>query len=224
MKKTLPFFYFGLVPLAAIIDLKKVYYFRNFFSALLLYLMILYFFRGRNSPLSKKDTTFIKALTVIFISELSIGLIDNLIIKVVINTIGFFVSQNLLINIFRKEGAIFPDRFYKKDRTLWIFTIIVFAIFMIAIPKIPPIQLIPSLFFLVQITFLVWMASLRPVEEGKKRVVYGILFFMIAQFWLLITDFIFDIPYKTLIYILFYSITGFLIVNGFLQGANKVEA
>lgn len=224
MKKFLPFFYAGVIPLSILTDYYEVYYCRNFLSAVILYITVVSFLIERKYTKTAIDKAYLTALVIAFSAELSLGLLDAPIWKVVINTIGFFFTVNYLIRVFRLEGSVFPEGFVKKDIGTWIFSVLILIIFLLTLPRIPNYLLFSSLLFLVQMTFLYWMATLRPVSFLSSLLVnIGVLVFMLAQFWILLADYIFAnyYPYRTLLYITLYGLSFFLINRGLLLNLNK---
>lgn len=226
MKKLLPFLYAGILPLSVLTDYYEVYYCRNFLSAVILYITVVSFLIERKYAKTAVDKAYLTALVIAFIAELCLGLLDSPILKVIINTLGFFFTVNYLIRVFRLEGSVFPMGFAKKDLGTWIFSVLILIIFLLTLPRIPNYLLFSSLLFLVQMTFLYWMATLRPVSFVSSLLVnIGVLVFMVAQFWILLAEYIFAnyYPYRTFLYIILYALSFFLINRGLLMNLNKKE-
>ena len=144
-----------------------------------------------------------------------------------INTVGFYLTQFMYINIFRNEGSILPPYFsaFKEWKMLAVSIILAIGLLLLLIPYVPDNFLVISFVYSTQMLVLCWMAYYRPIgKKANKKGILGVSLLIISNLWLTINLLVFHFPYMIFSYFVLYACSYFFIVESILKNANSFSS
>ncbi len=230
MKKLLAILYFGFIPATLFSDffqkgvfLQKIGILQGVSNLFLVF----YYIKCRKTKFINRDWYLIEALLFSCVAGILVQLYDDLSTLMFINTVGFYLTQFMYINVFRNEGSELPSfgSIYKE----WEITSlsIIFGIgFLFLITKfIPDKLLVISFVYSTQMLILCWMVYFRPIS---RRVFIegfvGVFLLVISNLWLTINLLVHSYPLMIFTYFMLYALSQFLIVGSILKQINSTNS
>ncbi len=185
-------------------------------NANLILILILYYLSNRKSRLVAIDWLLIVALLFTSVSGIFLLIFEGEELRMFINTVGFYLTHLMYINIFRKEGTNLPPFFSNlKDWKILLLTIIFLVGFLyIIIPNVPTNLLVLSFIYSTQMAILGWMAYFRTInKKAYIEGIIGIILLVLSNLWLSINLLKHHYPYTVFIYFIMYATSQLLIAR-----------
>lgn len=226
MKKSFLLLYYGFIPALFIFDffqerdiLKKIGGLEAFSNSILVFYTIQY----KKAKFDLIDLYLIEALLFTVTGGLLLLFFKDFQLLMFINTVGFYLTQFMYINIFRTEGSFLPDfSSVLKDWKIIILTILFFvglAFFLITYT--PNSLLLLSFVYSTQMMVLCWMAYFRPIPSKAFYMGFaGVFLLVMSNLWLAVNLLYRHFTYPVGIYFVLYATSQFLLVESILYNQN----
>lgn len=221
--------YFGFIPLLLIADffqefdmLKKV----GGLEAISNLILILYYIHYKKSKFILIDLYLIEALLFTITGGVLLVFFVDKQLLMFINTVGFYLTQFMFINIFRVEGSFLPAlSSVIKEWKIILLTILFFiGLTFLLIAFIPNSLLLISFVYSTQMMVLCWMAYFRPIPQKAFFMGFaGVFLLVISNLWFALNLFYRQFSYPVAIYIVIYAIAQFLLIESILYNRNQIE-
>lgn len=227
MKKLWLLVYFSVVPVAIwgdcydeIIFLKKI----GGLEVLVNLLLLFYYLDYKKLKFIQIDWYLIEALLFTIAAGLLILEFKDIEILMLINTIGFYLTQFMFISVFRSEGSILPavSVVFKEWKMIMMSILFIVGFVFVLIKFIPNSLLVISFVYSTQMMILFWMAYFRPVSFRVFVMGFlGIFFLIVANLWLTINLLFHQFFCALGVWAILYGCSQFLIVESVLVKRNK---
>ncbi|CAH0995813.1 hypothetical protein EMA8858_01940 [Emticicia aquatica] len=227
MKTLIQIIYFGVIPVAIYSDFcENSSFLREIggFEAISNLILIFYCVQFRKSKFIHRDWLLLEALLFTCACGSLLLLFQESELLMFINTIGFYLTQFVYINIFRNEGSILPpfNTVFREWKMLILTTLFLIGLVFLIVRFIPTTLLVLSFIYSTQMMLLCWMAYYRPI--AKKEYIeglVGVFILVMSNLWLTINLFYNTFPYKISSYFFLYAVSQFLIVQSILRNNSK---
>ncbi|GAB2631132.1 hypothetical protein GCM10027035_27300 [Emticicia sediminis] len=226
MKKAFLLLYYGFIPALFFFDffqerdiLKKIGGLEAFSNTILVFYTIQY----KKAKFDLVDLYLIEALLFTATGGLLLLFFKDYQLLMFINTVGFYLTQFMYINIFRTEGSFLPAfSSVLKDWKIIILTILFFlglAYFLITYT--PNSLLLISFVYSTQMMVLCWMAYFRPIPSKAFFMGFaGVFLLVMSNLWLAFNLLYRHFSYGVGIYFVLYATSQFLLVESILYNQN----
>lgn len=222
MKKIYLLLYYAFIPSLFFFDffqelgiLKKI----GGLEALSNIILIFYTIQYKKSKFALIDLYLIEALLFTATGGILLLFFKDYQLLMFINTVGFYLTQFMYINIFRAEGSFLPAfSSVLKDWKIIILTILFFiglAFFLITYT--PNSLLLISFVYSTQMMVLCWMAYFRPIPPKSFYMgFFGVFLLVMSNLWLAINLLYRQFSYPIGIYFVLYATSQFLLVESIM--------
>ncbi len=226
MKKLWVIAYFSFIPATILADfyheavlIKKI----GGLEVISNLILIFYYLSNRNTKSFLNDWLLVEALLFTCVGGILLQLYENHELLMFINTVGFYLTQFMYINIFRKEGSSLPPYFsaFKEWKMILITISFAIGLIIIIVPSVPDKLLIISFVYSTQMLILFWMAYYRPISKNSyHKGLWGVVLLIISNLWLSINLLTHQFQYMVFIYFILYACSQLLIVESILENTN----
>ena len=229
MKKLLLLLYFTFVPAVFLLDffqepniLKKI----GGLEAASNIILIFYYIRYKNSRFILKDLYLIEALLFTTAGGILLLFFKDQQLLMFINTVGFYLTQFMYINVFRDEGSVLPDlsSIIKEWKIIFITVLFFIGLVFFLITYTPNSLLLISFVYSTQMMVLCWMVYFRPIPKKAFYMGFiGVFLLVMSNLWLAVNLLCRQFPYPVGVYFVFYATSQFLLVESILHNRNYME-
>ncbi|MFN3487840.1 MAG: lysoplasmalogenase family protein [Emticicia sp.] len=229
MKKLWLLLYFGCIPLLFFVDafqeldiLRKV----GGFEATSNLILILYYIKYKKLKFVLIDFYVIEALLFTITGGILLLFFIDKQLLMFINTVGFYLTQFMFINIFRAEGSFLPAlSLVIREWKMIALTIIFFiGLAFLLITFIPNSLLLISFVYSTQMIILCWMAYFRPIPHKAFYMGFvGVFLLVISNLLFALNLFYQQLQYFVVVYFVIYATSQFLLVESIMSNQNQVK-
>jgi hypothetical protein len=143
-----------------------------------------------------------------------------------INTVGFYLTQFMFINVFRAEGSYLPalSAIFKDWKIIFLTVLYFVGLAFLLITYTPNSLLLISFVYSTQMTVLFWMVYFRPLPRKAFIISFaGVFLLVMANLWLALNLLYKQLDYAVGIYFTIYTTSQFLLVESVLYNRNKKQ-
>lgn len=190
-------------------------------------ILIFYYIQYKNSRFILKDLYLIEALLFTATGGILLLFFKDNQLSMFINTVGFYLTHFMYINVFRDEGSVLPAlSSVIKEWKIIILTILFFmGLVFLLISYTPNSLLLISFVYSTQMMVLCWMAYFRPIPQKAFYMGFvGVFLLVMSNVWLALNLLYTQLYYPVGIYFVIYAISQFLLVESILYNRNQQEA
>jgi YhhN family len=189
-------------------------------------ILILYYIKYKKSKFVLIDFYLIEALLFAIAGGILLLFFVDKQLLMLINTVGFYLTQFMFINIFRTEGSILPElSSVIKEWKIILLTILFFvglAFFLITYT--PNSLLLISFIYSTQMMVLCWMAYFRPVPPKAFYMGFvGVFLLVMSNLWLAINLFYRQFDFSVGIYFMIYATSQLLLIESIMYNQNQSD-
>lgn len=189
-------------------------------------ILIFYYIQYKNSRFILKDLYVIEALLFTATGGILLLFFKDYQLLMFINTVGFYLTQFMYINVFRDEGSVLPAlSSIIKEWKIIVLTILFFiGLVFLLITYTPNSLLLISFVYSTQMMVLCWMAYFRPIPQKAFYMGFaGVFLLVMSNLWLAVNLLYRQLSYPVGIYFVFYATSQFLLVESILHNRNYME-
>lgn len=229
MKKLWLLLYFGFIPVFLFSDsfrefdmLKQV----GSLEAISNLILVSYYLNFKKSKLLLIDFYVIEAILFTITGGILLLFFVDKQLLMFINTVGFYLTQFMIIAIFRIEGSTLPAlSLVIKEWKIIVLTILFFVgLVSLLISLIPNSLLLISFVYSTQMMVLCWMAYFRPIPKKAFYMGFaGVFLLVISNLWFALNLFYRQFSYPVGIYFVLYATSQFLLIESILYNRNNKQ-
>lgn len=189
-------------------------------------ILIFYYIQFKNSRFLLNDLYLIEALLFTTTGGILLLFFNDNQLSMFINTVGFYLTHFMYINIFRDEGSVLPAlSSVIKEWKIIVLTILFFiGLVFLLITYTPNSLLLISFVYSTQMMVLCWMAYFRPISQKAFYIGFmGVSLLVMSNMWLAINLLYRQLYYPVGIYFLIYATSQFLLVESILYNRNQIK-